>query len=199
MPSYADTMNQFSQAEVPDPNTFLQTIWPHLTQEQQGLFSALMTQPNNRRDVVQNASEGTGVSGTTNNAVKKTVTPAKTTYRKDTIHDINENTDHTALQTRVDQEVAGATVPKDTYKVSADPSVGNVVGGPNGQPIYLKGGQTVNQTQEMITNRMAENGLSPDGSPADKTLAAGVTQAAQESGVAKGTRIKLRTGAWIDV
>lgn len=58
MATFAETLQQFSDMDPPDPNTFLQTIWPQLSPAQREAFSALLSQPNQRRAVAVQGAEG---------------------------------------------------------------------------------------------------------------------------------------------
>jgi len=51
--SYQQTYDQFSQAQSPDPNTFLQLIWPHLTSHQKDLIKALLASPQGQAAMAQ--------------------------------------------------------------------------------------------------------------------------------------------------
>lgn len=43
--AYEQTHQQFTQAQPPDPDTFLQMIWPILTSHQQDLVRTLLANP----------------------------------------------------------------------------------------------------------------------------------------------------------
>ena len=45
MSQHAQMLEQFSQTDPPDPQTFLKMIWPILTPDQKELVKAYLTQP----------------------------------------------------------------------------------------------------------------------------------------------------------
>lgn len=51
--SYMQAHQQFSQAQPPDPNTFLAMIWPHLTSHQKDLVKALLASPQGQQAMAQ--------------------------------------------------------------------------------------------------------------------------------------------------